>query len=188
MKDIPRVGFVCTGENALELSGAICVAGRLMRHFNENGYMTGGCYSCISPSKQTKLLRDRISHMCACNDIVVAIGCDGFRKGDVVPDIITSLGQRELPYFSYRLCSEEYVDAETGIQHKCFPSRSAATMYGSTVVMSVSAELPSTLGKINSLMSAIGFAVGNSADKRPAVSMELGDLLEEFYMERTFQE
>ena len=39
MKDIPRVGFVCTGENALELSGAICCAGRFMRLFTENGYM-----------------------------------------------------------------------------------------------------------------------------------------------------
>ena len=87
MKDIPRVGFVCTGENALELSGAICCAGRFMRLFTENGYMTGGCYSCISPSKQMSLLKERIGHMCACNDVVVTIGCDGFRTGDVIPDI-----------------------------------------------------------------------------------------------------
>ena len=188
MKDIPRVGFVCTGETALELSSAICCAGRLMRHFGENGYMTGGCYSCIAPSKQIKLLRDRICHMCACNDVVVAIGCDGFRKGDVVPDIIASVSHKDLPYFSYRLASEEYIDAETGVTHKCFPSRSTAAICGSAVVMSVPAELPSTLGKINSLLSAIGFAVGNSCEKRPSDSMELGDLMADFYIERSFQD
>ena len=188
MKELPKVGFVCTGENALELSGAICVAGRLMRHFNENGYMTGGCYSCITPSKQIKLLRERICHMCSCNDVVIAIGCDGFRKGDVIPDIITSISHKELPYFSYKLCSEEYVDAENGTFNKCFPSRSAAAMYGSSVVMSVPAELPSSLGKINSLMTAISFAVGNSSDKQPSKSMELSDLVADFYMERTFHD
>lgn len=188
MKDMPKVGFICTGENALELSGAICVAGRLMRHFNENGYMTGGCYSCISPSKQTKLLRERICHMCACNDVVVAIGCDGFRKGDVVPDIITSVSHKDLPYFSYKLSSEEYIDAETGNTHKCFPSRSVAALYGSALILSVPGELPSSLGKINSLMSGISFAVGNSSDKQPSKPMELGDLVADFYMERSFQD
>lgn len=188
MKDLPKVGFVCTGENALELSGAICCAGRLMRHFTENGYMTGGCYSCISPSKQIKLLRDRICHMSACNDIVVAVGCDGFRAGDVVPDIIASVSHKDLPYFSYRLCADEYTDAETGAKGKCFPSRSVAAIYGSALILSVPAELPSSLGKINSLMSAIGFAVGNSSNKQPSKSMELGDLVADFYMERSFQD
>jgi len=188
MKDIPRVGFVCTGENALELSGAICVAGRLMRHFTDNGYMTGGCYSCISPSKQIKIMRERICHMCACNDVVVAIGCDGFRTGDVIPDIISSISHKDLPYFSCKLSSEEYNDAQTGISHKCFPSRSIAAIYGETLVMSVPSELSSSLGKINSLMSAISYAIRTSADKVPAKSIELEDLVADFYMERSFQD
>ena len=188
MKDLPKVGFVCTGETALELSSAICCAGRFMRHFGENGYMTGGCYSCISPSKQTKMLRDRICHMSACNDVVVAIGCDGFRSGDVIPDIITCISQKELPYFSYKLSADEYIDAETGRVHKCFPSRSVAALYGSTVIMSVPAELTPALGKLNSLLPAIEFAVRNAADKRPAKSLELGDLISDFYAQRSFQD
>lgn len=188
MKDLPKVGFICTGESALELSSAICCAGRLMRHFGENGYMTGGCYSCISPSKQTKMLRERISHMCACNDVVISIGCDGFRDGDVIPDIVSCIAHKDLPYFSYRLSADEYVDAESGKTHKCFPSRSVAAICGSTVVLTVPAELSSSLGKLNSLMPAIEFAVRNSSDKRPAKSMELGDLVADFYAERSFQD
>ena len=188
MKDIPRVGFVCTGENALELSGAICVAGRLMRHFTDSGYITGGCYSCITPSKQIKLVRERICHMCACNDVVVVIGCDGFRKTDIIPDIITSISHRDLPYFSCKLASEEYADADTGNIHKCFPSRSVAAIFGETLIMSVPSDLSPSLGKINSLMSAISFAIRMGSDKVPAKSIELEDLAADFYMEHSFQD
>ena len=188
MKDIPRVGFICTGENALELSGAICVAGRLMRHFTEKGYITGGCYSCITPSKQIKVVRERICHMCSCNDVVVTVGCDGFRKGDIIPDIISSISHRDLAYFSCRLSSEEYVDAETGVSHKCFPSRSIAAIYGETLILSVPSDINSSLGKLDSLMSAISYAVRTGSDKAPARSIELEDLTNDFYLERSFQD
>ena len=188
MKEIPRVGFICTGENALELSGAICCAGRLMRHFSDNGYMTGGCYSCISPSKQAGVLRERICHMCACNDVVVTIGCDGFRAGDVLPDIVSSLSHRDLPYFSCRLSADEYTDNETGKTYKCFPTRSTAAIHSSTLVLCVSSDLAPTLGKLTSLMSAIAFAIGNASKKAPAKSLELEDLVADFHMERSFQD
>ena len=188
MKDIPRVGFVCTGENALELSGAICCAGRFMRLFTENGYMTGGCYSCISPSKQPKILRERIQHMCACNDVVITVGCDGFRKGDILPEIVLALADRDLPYFSHRLSSEEYTDAETGKTHKCFPSRSTAVMCNGAVVMTVPSELQTSFGKLNSLLNSVSYVVGNSTNKAPAKSLELEELMGDFYMERSFRE
>lgn len=188
MKDIPRVGFVCTGENALELSGSICCAGRFMRLFTENGYMTGGCYSCISPSKQAKVLRERIGHMCACNDVVVTVGCDGFRKGDVLPEIVLALSDRDLPYFSHKLSSEEYTDYETGKLHRCFPSRSTAVMSGGAIVMTVPSDLTSSLGKLGSLLSSIGYVVGNSTGNAPAKSLELENLMTEFYAERSFQD
>ena len=188
MKDIPRVGFVCTGENALELSASICCAGRLMRHFNENGYMTGGCYSCISPSKQVKQLRERIGHMCACNDVVITIGCDGFRQGDIIPDIVTAMCSHELPYFACRLSADEYVDAESKGLRKCFPTRSTAAIYSSSLVMCVSSDLHSSLGKISSLMDSIAFVVRNSSRKAPASSVSLDELVADFYMQRSFQD
>ena len=181
MKDIARVGFVCTGENALELSGAICCAGRFMRLFNENGYMTGGCYSCISPSKQVNLLKERVGHMCSCNDVVVTIGCDGFRTGDVMPDIILSVCGRELFNFSSKLSAEEYTDEESGRTCRCFPSRSVAAMYGRTIVLSVPSDLAPSLGKLNSLLPSIGYAVGNSCGKSLAKSLELEELMADFY-------
>ncbi len=188
MKDLPRVGFVCVGENALELSSAICCAGRFMRLFSENGYMTGGSYSCINPSSQMKLLRDRISHMCACNDVVVTIGCDGFREGDVVPEIIDTISSRSLSYFSCLLSGECYVDADTGKSHKCFPSRSNAVLTGSTILLSVPAELHSSLGKLSCLMSAISHAVSGRGENVCTSSLDLADLIADFYVEHSFHD
>lgn len=188
MKELPRVGFVCSGESALELSGAICCAGRLMRYFNDNGYMTGGCYSCISPSKQARQFRERLGHMCACNDVVVTVGCNGFRGCDIVPDVVLAMCSSELPYFSCCLSSDEYTDAETRKKHSCFPSRGVAGLYSASLVLCVSADLPSTLGKISSIMKSLTFAVGNKSKKMPAASMELEDLVSDFYRERSFQD
>ena len=188
MKDMPRVGFVCTGENALELSSAICVAGRLMRHFNENGYMTGGCYSCISPSKQVQVLRERICNMCSCNDLVITVGCDGFRKGDVIPDIVAEIGGGDLPYFSCRLSSEEYTDAETGKNYRCFPSRGVAAMYSGTLILVVSSDLSPSLGKLHSLMPALSFAIGNGRGRAPSKPTELENITADFYSGRSFRE
>lgn len=188
MKDIPKVSFVCVGENALELSSAICCAGRFMRLFSENGYMTGGSYSCICPSGQVKLLRDRVSHMCACNDVVVTVGCDGFREGDVVPEIIDTISSRSLSYFSCLLSGESYIDAETGKSHKCFPSRSTAVVAGSSLLLSVPADLPSSLGKLTCLMSAISYAVRGGGDNAPNDSIDLADLMADFYSERSFHD
>ena len=188
MKDIPRVGFVCAGENALELSSAICCAGRLMRHFNENGYMTGGCYSCIAPSKQIKELRDRIAHMCACNDVVLTVGCEGFRQGDVIPDITSSLCQKDLPFFTCRLCGEDYTDASSGKTAKCFPSRAVAVIHRNSILMNLSTDLASALGKINSLMPSINFAVSSSGSKAPCNSGEFEKLMTEYYTGSSFQE
>lgn len=177
MKDIPKVGFICTGESALELSGSICCAGRLMRLFTDNGYMTGGCYSCISPSKQIPAIREKIMNMCICNDVVVTVGCEGFRREDVLPDIVSSLCQRDLSYFASKLSCEEYVDAEKGYVCKCFPSRATAAMYGSTVVLNASSDLPEALGKLTLLMPSIDFAVGNSAGKKPSRQGDFENML-----------
>lgn len=188
MKEIARVGFVCTGENALELSGAICCCGRLMRYFSEKGYMTGGCYSCISPSKQMSLLRERILNMCACNDVVITVGCDGFRETDVVPDIVLSMSGRELSYFSCKLSADEYVDEQTGKVFKCFPTRGVAAIHSSTLVLCVSSEIGPTLGKLSSVMSSVGFAIGEASKKAPSDSLQLEDLMSEFYLQRSFHD
>lgn len=188
MKDIPRVGFICTGEDALELSGAICCAGRLMRHFGDFGYMTGGCYSCISPSKQAKVVRERICHMCACNDVVVTVGCDGFGEGDIMPELVSSLIQRDLPFFSLKLSGDEYVDVSDGKTYKCFPSRNTAGIYSSSLILCVSADVSSTLGKLSEVMDAINFAVRNTAKKAPSKSLKLEDLIDDFYVESGFHD
>ncbi len=188
MKEMPKAGFVCSGENALELSGAICCAGRLMRYFNENGYSTGGCYSCIAPSKQAESLKKRMINLCECNDIVVTVGCEGFRECDVIPDIVREISHRPVPHFSSALCEDKYIDAPQNSVVRCFPSRAVAGMYGSCLIINLPSDVRTALGRLSPLMGAIGFIIGSSTNKRAFQSTNLGDLTADYYCQNSFQE
>ncbi len=188
MKEIPKAGFVCTGESALELSGAICCAGKLMNYFNENGYITGGCYSCISPSKQINAVRERLYNMCACNDVVVTIGCEGFRNGDVIPDITESLSTKSLAYFGLRLSGEEYTDIVGNVVKKCFPSRATAAFCAGAVIVNLPSDSAVAVGKLAPLMEAIGFAMENSGKKADKNTLDFDNLMSEYYCQSGFQE
>lgn len=188
MKDIPRVGFVCTGENALELSGAICCTGKLMKYFNENGYMTGGCYSCISPSRQIKELRERIKNLCACNELVITVGCEGFREGDVMPDIAESISNKTLPFFTLRLSGDEYRSGEGGAIKKCNASRACAVYCAGAIVINLPADSIVALGKLDYLMNSIRSAVSDMGKKAVFKSLDPEYLLADFYSNSSFQE
>ena len=54
-------------------------------------------------------------------------------------------------------------------------------MYGRTIVLSVPSDLAPSLGKLNSLLPSIGYAVGNSCGKSLAKSLELEELMADFY-------
>lgn len=188
MKEMPSAGFVCSGENALELSGAICCAGRLMRYFNDSGYSTGGCYSCIAPSKQIDVLKKRIINLCSCNDIVLTIGCEGFRKCDVIPDIVCDIAHRTVHNFVNTLSGEEYPDSTGFGRVSCFPSRATAVMYESCLILNLPSDVRTALGRLSPLMGAIGFIVGSSGNTRPFQSNNLGDLTADFYCHNSFQD
>ena len=187
MKDIPRVGFVCTGENALELSGAICCAGKLMRYFNENGYLTGGCYSCVSPSKQIKELRERIKSLCACNEVVITVGCEGFRQGDVMPDVIESLSNKTLPFFTLRLSGDECGALDGGAVKRCSASRACAVYCEGALVMNLPSDSSVALGKLNYLINSIRSAVSDMGKKAVFKSLDPEYLLSDFYSTGGFQ-
>lgn len=188
MKEMPRAGFVCTGENALELSGAICCGGRLMRYFNENGFTTGGCYSCIAPSKQLQVLKERIVNLCACNDVVVTIGCEGFRECDVLPDLLCEISHRTVTPFVNALCGNEYVDATTKRTVKCFPSRATAIMYESCLVLNLPSDVATAVGRLSALMNSVGFIVSSTGEKRPFQTSNLGELTANYYCKSSFQD
>jgi len=188
MKEMPSVGFVCTGENALELSGAICCAGRLMRFFNDNGYSTGGCYSCICPSKQIDSLKGRIENLCKCNDVVVTVGCEGFRGSDVIPDVVQEMASRTVPHITTALCSEEYIGSDGVNRVSCFPSRAVSVMYGECLILNLPSDVKTALGRLTPIMGKIGYIVGSASNKCPFQSTNLGELTAEFYCQSSFQE
>lgn len=188
MKEMPKAGFVCTGENALELSGAICCAGRLMRFFNENGYMTGGCYSCISPAKQTESLKKRLVSLCGCNDVVVTIGCDGFRACDVIPDVTLEIAHRTIPHFTDALCNDNYPDTDGLKRIRCFPSRAVAVTYNNCPVINLPSDTRTALGRLSPLMPDIGFIVASASNKRPYQSLNVAQLTADFYCNSNFQD
>ena len=188
MKEMPKAGFVCLGENALELSGAICCAGRLMRYFNENGYATGGCYSCISPSKQIDSLKKRILNLCSCNDIVITVGCEGFRSCDIIPDVIREISARTIPHFTDALCTDGYPDISGLKKIKCFPSRAIAVMCENCLVINLPSDTRTALGRLNPLMSDIAYVTSLSGNKRAFQTVNLGELTADFYCNGSFQD
>ncbi len=188
MKEMPKASFVCTGENALELSGAICCSGRLMRYFNENGFSTGGCYSCIAPSKQIEILKERIINLCSCNDVVMTIGCEGFRQCDVLPDLLCEISDRTVTPFVNTLCGGEYVDAVTKKTIRCFPSRATAVMYGKSLVLNLPSDVTTALGRLSVIMNSLGFVVDSAGNKRPFQSTNLGELVADYYCTSSFQD
>ena len=175
MKEMPKVGFVCSGENALELSGAICCAGRLMRYFNEKGFVTGGCYSCISPSKQERTLEKRMCDLCLCNDVVVTVGCEGFRPCDVSPDITEKLGERSLTHISEILNRDSYPDSGDRLV-RCFPSRAVSVMYDKCVIINLPSDTKTALGRMKGVINHVSYIVNSMGEKRTGESSNLADL------------
>ena len=188
MREMPKAGFVCTGDNALELSGAICCAGRLMRFFNEKGYATGGCYSCIAPQKQIDSLVKRVAALCDCNDVVLTVGCEGFRECDVMPETVLKIAHRTIPHFTDALCGDTYPDAEGIRRIRCFPSRAVAVMYKSCLVINLPSDTRTALGRLAPLMGDIAFVTASSSNKRAFQSTNLGELTADFYCRSSFQE
>lgn len=186
MKEMPKAGFVCVGENALELSGAICCAGRLMRYFNENGYATGGCYSCIAPEKQPQGLKKRVINLCVCCDVVLTVGCEGFRKCDVMPDITEDIGHRTVAHLAGTLCGDSY-KGQNGKTIKCFPSRAVAVMYEGCLLLNLPSDVKTAMGRISAIMGEIGYIVGTSGTKRAFQPVELAELTANYYYGENFQ-
>ena len=166
MKDIPKASFVCTGENALELSGSICCAGKLIKILRHSGYMTGGCYSCISPKSCVDSLRERIRDMTKCCDLVVTIGSEGFKNSDVLPEITQSLSDRQAPFFAYWLSAGDTNDKGAGKTSNLvdedfvFPSRATAAFCNNALIINMPSDPAVARKRICALLPSISYALG----------------------------
>lgn len=169
MKDLPSASFICTGENALELSSAICCAGKLMKILKNSGYSIGGCYSCISPSKQAPVVAKKIKHMSAVSALVITIGCEGFRPCDAIPDITNALAEKDAQFFSHWLCA-----GDTGSHNETadksqfpdsdyiFPSRATAVFCSGALVINMPDDVQNARARLCALLPSINFAIMGS--------------------------
>lgn len=190
MKNIPKVGFICTGADALELSGAICCCGKLIRLMKSAGYITGGCYSCISPDKNVDSLRQKLKYMCACSDVVITIGCEGFRETDVIPDVTSSLCDREASFFTYWLSA-----GDTDVRPDCsfrpdepdflYPSRAVAAFCRGALILNLPSDSPIALKRLTAILPSVNFAV-NKNGKSAGESAAIENLILNYYSEKSF--
>ena len=177
---------MCVGENALELSGAICCAGRLMRLLRQNGYFIGGCYSCVTPSRQYESVREHLKHLCECCDLVITIGCEGFRDVDVMPGITNSVSDSDASFFALRLCSEK--SAKSGLSGTPIdlgiPSRATAAFCSGALIMNLPSDPDDAEKRLESLIPSVGFALNCASGKSPSDALRLEKLLLNYYSDK----
>ena len=174
MKNIPNVGFICVGDTALELSGAICCAGKLMKIFKGSGYDIGGCYSCMCPSLQKSSLEEKLEHMCEINQLVVTVGGEGWRKSDVVPELTEKICTKSAHYFSHLLScayASDKCDGTGALKAESidftYSSRATAGFCGQALVLNLPSDPSYAVKRISSILPAVSFAVGAQSGFRP---------------------
>ncbi len=174
MKNIPNVGFICVGNTALELSGAICCAGRLMKLFRGSGYDIGGCYSCMCPSLQRQNLKRKLKEMCAINQLVVTVGGEGWKSSDIMPDITDEVCTRSADFFAIKLSCAESSQAFCGTGAKKFPleeyagsSRATAGFCGQSLVINLPDDAVLARKRLMSVLPAVSFAVSSFSGTEP---------------------
>lgn len=191
MKDIPKVAFVCTGENALELSGAICCAGKLIKILRHSGYMTGGCYSCISPKSCVDSLREKIRNMSQCCDLVITVGSDGFKETDVVPEITSSLSDRQAPFFAYWLSAGDTNQKGTGRashlidEDFVFPSRATAVFCNKALVINMPSDPAVARKRLCALLPSIAYALNTNVGAESNQLLEVEKIVSDYFRDKS---
>lgn len=177
MKDCPNVSFICSGENALELSSSICCAGKLIRVLKDEGFSVSGCYSCISPAEKISLTARKLRHMCSVSDLVITVGCEGFRPCDVIPDITRAISDRDAGFFTGVLGGGLERDANTQI----FPSRAFAGFCSGALIINLPCDAEVSSKRLSALLPSIRYAVSHSKGKTAVKSSSAEELISEFF-------
>ena len=176
MNESPNVSFICSGENALELSSAICCAGKLIRLLKDEGFSVAGCYSCISPSERIAVTAKKLRHMCTLSDLVITVGCEGFRPCDVIPDITKAVSDRDAGFFSGILGGTLETTDTAG-----FPSRAFAGFCSGALIMNLPCDVSCASKRLSSLLPSIRYAVAHSKGRNIMKNVKYEEVIAEFF-------
>ncbi len=181
MNDLPNASFVCSGQNALELSSAICCAGKLIRLLKDEGFSVAGCYSCISPGDKISLTAKKLRHMCSVCDLVITVGCEGFRPCDIMPDITRAIADKDASFFTGVLDAGEVNDVKSGQSQQVFPSRAFAGFCSGALIMNLSCDVQASAKKLSALLPSVRYAISHSKGKTAVKSKSAEELIAEFF-------
>ncbi len=181
MNDLPNASFVCSGENALELSSAICCAGKLIRLLKDEGFCVSGCYSCISPSEKISLTARKLRHMCSVSDLVITVGCEGFRPCDVIPDITRAIIDKDANFFTGVLGAGDIDNGKTEDCSQVFPSRAFAGFCSGALIMNLPCDAHVSAKRLSALLPSVRYAVSHSKGKTAMKSKSAEELIAEFF-------
>lgn len=167
MTDIPRVGFLCTGANHLELASSIYCAKHLMGTLRESGYAAGGYYTAVLvplSAEVREAAKEKLIQLSLYNDLIITTGCDGFREGDIMPDLTKEISQQEAPCFALQVCGAQAGQPKNagtdGLQEKrSIPSRGTAGITGHTLILNLPGDYEIAKRRLFGMLPAIHFAV-----------------------------
>jgi len=181
MYDLPNASFVCSGQNALELSSAICCAGKLIRLLKDEGFSVAGCYSCISPGEKISLTAKKLRHMCSVCDLVITVGCEGFRPCDVIPDITRAIVDKDANFFTGVLNAGQVDSVKNEQETRVFPSRAFAGFCSGALIINLSCDAEISTKRLSALLPSVRYAVSHSKGKTAVKSKSAEELITQFF-------
>lgn len=123
-------------------------------------------------------------HLCRFCDVLFTIGSDGFRKEDIVPDVVAKLCGDDLVFFTSNLCGlyniGNYDKGKKRDVGRFSPTRSRSGILRGCLVLNIRNEEDFIREVLPNLLPAISFAASGLSGKDAAESKKL---LGEFEMQ-----
>lgn len=178
MTNVPTSAFLVCGRTPSELAASVACAEGLKTVLRAAGFPCGA-YRTAIPRLSRQSIDETcaaLTALCAAADLVLTVGCEGFGKGSILPDVTALVCPREAAYFTGVLCgasplvptSPPAAVRPVGKSRPAPFSRAVAGIRDDVLVLNFSNDTPAAVSLLTALLPAVRFSVlaltGNSAE------------------------
>lgn len=180
MTDMPSFGILCAGKDIKELSLSVRCCSVVSEIMKNGGFSLSGYHTLIAcdDSGSRKMCADKMYHLCRVCDVLLTIGCDGFSRDDIVPDVTEKLCEGDLAFFTSNLCGICNIGnydkgKKRDLSQKFLPTRSRSGILRGRLVLNIRNDEDFIREILPNLLSAISFAISGLSGKDAAESKKL---------------
>lgn len=172
MTDMPSFGILCCGKDIKELALSVKCCTRVSGIMKGGGFSLSGYHTLISSdsAESRKLCADKMYHLCRVCDVLLTIGCDGFSRDDIVPEVMSKLCGEDLVFFTSNLCGLSSIGnydkgRKRDVRKKFIPTRSRSGILRETLVLNIRNDENFIYDVLPGLLPAISFACSGLCGK-----------------------